>query len=111
MGRALAKSAASSSLASGVTTDFHVRKRFKLHHAKLAELRHLEQPEQRRQDLPGLSALLDELRPHEACLELQGSANDADGSRHVERARNDLVYQWLLDGPQDPVDGREELGE
>src|SRR5689334_10354036 len=111
MGRALAKSAASSSLASGVTTDFHVRKRFGLQHAKLTELRHLEQPEKGRKNLPGLGALLHELRPHETCLELERRANDADRARHIERARNDLVHQRLLDRSQHAVDSRKQLGE
>ena len=56
MGRALANSAASSSFASGVTRDFHVGKWFGLSDSQLAELRELEQAEERRENLPRFGA-------------------------------------------------------
>src|SRR3954471_1873291 len=76
IGRALANSAASSSFASGVTRDFHVGEWFRLRHAQLAELGQLEKAEQRRENLPRLGAVFDDVRPHDACLELEHGADD-----------------------------------
>src|SRR5262245_6630750 len=111
MGRALANSAASSSFASGVTSDFHVGKWSELFHTNFPGLRHLEDAEQRRQDLPWFGRSFDDLRPQNAGLERQHGAYDSDRAGDVDRARDDFVNVRLSRGSQHAVDGREKLSE
>src|SRR6476469_8442035 len=89
MGRALAKSAASSSFASGVTADLHVGEWSGLLNAALSELGHLEQPEQRGQHLPRLRSRLHEVGPASADAEREERANHGDRTGHVDRSRHD----------------------
>src|SRR6478735_3185646 len=86
IGRALANSAASSSFASGVTCDLHVGKGAGLLDTTLAELRHLEQSKQGREDLPRLGARGDELGPARTDSQREQVADERDRARHVDGA-------------------------
>ena len=89
MGEALAKSAASSSFASGVTGDFDGRERARLIEAQLAELRELEECEENGKNLPRLRFLRNDVRPLRFGAHGENGAHHADGAVHVERARDD----------------------
>src|SRR4051812_49078306 len=98
MGRALAKSAASSSFASDVTDDVHGCKGSGLEDAQLAELRHLEDAEKRGEHLPGLGVGGDEVAPAGALANGEHRANHGDRAGDVEGPGDDLVHRRLPNG-------------
>src|SRR5688500_14955554 len=75
IGRALAKSAASSSFASDVTRDLHGGERSGLRELELALLRHLEQREQCRKHLPGLGVGGHDVAPARLCPQREHAAH------------------------------------
>src|SRR5688572_5490891 len=78
MGDELANSAASSSFASGLTLDLHVGKGPVLPQLHFAALRHLQQSEQDRKDLPRLGSRAYEIAPAAAAPEREDVAHDGD---------------------------------
>src|SRR2546423_3417456 len=91
IGEALAKSAASSSFASGVTGDCERRERAPLVEAQLAELGQLEEREENRENLPRLGVLWSDVGPLRFRAHREKRAHETDGAVHVERAWNHFV--------------------
>src|SRR5690606_32722337 len=74
-GRALEKSAASSSLARGFTSDEHVGERIRLLEFELAAAGQFEEGEERGQDLPTLRPLSHHIAPAGALLQEEDPAH------------------------------------
>src|SRR5437868_8210965 len=87
MGRPLAKSAASSSFASGVTRDLQGGEGTTLMQATLAAARQLEQRQERREHLPRLGAGGADVHPAHVGAQREQPADRVDRAVHVERAR------------------------
>src|SRR5918992_4800350 len=93
IGRLLAKSAASSSFASGVTGDLHATKGSHLHELELATASQFEKREQRRQYLPRLRVVLYQIRPLRHRAHREQGANGRHCAVDIECARNDVVQR------------------
>src|ERR1700680_3738815 len=110
-GVALAKSAASSSFARGVTCYFERREGVRLHESELSTLRELEKRKQWAEDFRWLSLLRKDVFPLRAGTDRQHRAHDSYRAIHIERSRNDVVDERLSGQPKHPIDRREELWE
>src|SRR5688500_18067381 len=100
MGRALAKSAASSSLASGFTTDQYRGKGNELCETQLATTCKLEQREQGRQHLPRLRARRTDIAPSGRGAQREDSTHGIDRAIDIQRTSDDVMDERFASDPQ-----------
>src|SRR2546423_12375011 len=108
-GTALAKSAASSSFARGVTCDLEGSEGAWLHQSQLAALGELQQGKQYREHFPWFGVSRQNVLPMRVCANREQGPDNADRSINIQRARDDIMHVRLSGEAQDPIDCAQKL--
>src|SRR5690349_7641777 len=111
IGRALAKSAASSSLARGFTTDQNGGEGCELCEPELASARELQQREQCREHLPWLGSRRAHVAPSRGRAQREDGTHGRDRTIDIERASDNVMDDGLSGNAQHAIGRREQLGE
>ena len=111
MGRALAKSAASSSLARGFTTDQDGGEGCELREPELTAARELEQREQRGEHLPRLRGRRAHVAPPRGRAQGEDGTHSRDRTIDIERTRDDVMHDWISRHAEHAIDRGKQLGQ